>query len=46
MFDLIKAWIPGILILSIVLHIIVFYFGAGSFARKNSESLNKLMERE
>ncbi|WKY44535.1 hypothetical protein Q5O14_00105 [Eubacteriaceae bacterium ES2] len=46
MFDLIKAWIPGILILTIVLHTIIFYFMAGRDASKNAEKLNTLLGKK
>jgi FlaA1/EpsC-like NDP-sugar epimerase len=43
MFYFISPWLPGMLLLSVVLHFIAFYFYAGFNSKKNAEELNKIL---
>ncbi|WNS42012.1 hypothetical protein [Paenibacillus sp. MMS20-IR301] len=44
MFDQIKSWLPGMLLLSVVLHTIAFYFYARVNSRRQAEELNKILK--
>lgn len=44
MFHVITPWLPGMLLLSVVLHVIAFYFYAGVSSRKKAEELNKILK--
>lgn len=44
MFHLIAPWFPGMWLLSIVLHIIAFYFYARMDSRKKAEELNNILK--
>ncbi|WKY47764.1 hypothetical protein Q5O24_00065 [Eubacteriaceae bacterium ES3] len=46
MFEQIINWTLGILILTIILHTIAFYFVASLDAKKNAEALNKMMKED
>ncbi len=46
MFNLIAPWIPGMLILTVILHTIAFYFYARSDAQKKADDLNELMKNK
>ncbi|MCM3131333.1 hypothetical protein M3629_00950 [Paenibacillus polysaccharolyticus] len=43
MFELIAPWFPGMWLLSIVLHVIAFYFYARMDSRKKAEELNDIL---
>lgn len=44
MFQFIAPWFPGMWLLSIVLHIIAFYFYARMDSRKKAEELNNILK--
>ncbi|WP_339221584.1 hypothetical protein [Paenibacillus sp. FSL H8-0332] len=44
MFDSISAWWPGMLLLSLILHTVAFYFYARANSRKSAEELNKILK--
>ncbi len=44
MFAFISPWLPGMVILSVVLHSIAFYFYAKIDSRKQAEALNKKLK--
>jgi FlaA1/EpsC-like NDP-sugar epimerase len=44
MFHVILPWWPGMLLLSVVLHTIAFYFYARIDSRKRVEELNKILK--
>ncbi|WP_339240644.1 hypothetical protein MKX40_07970 [Paenibacillus sp. FSL R5-0517] len=44
MFQFIAPWFPGMWLLSIVLHIIAFYFYARIDSRKKAEELNNILK--
>lgn len=44
MFNLIAPWFPGMWLLSIVLHVIAFYFYARMDSRKKAEELNNILK--
>lgn len=44
MFGFISAWWPGMLLLSILLHTVAFYFYARANSRKSAEELNKIVK--
>ncbi|MCL6603999.1 MAG: hypothetical protein K6T94_14115 [Paenibacillus sp.] len=44
MFQLILPWLPGMLLLSVVLHTIAFYFYARMDSKKNADELNKILK--
>lgn len=44
MFELIAPWFPGMWLLSIVLHVIAFYFYARMDSRKKAEELNDILK--
>lgn len=44
MFNLIWPWSPGMLLLSVVLHTIAFYFYARMDSKKNADELNKILK--
>lgn len=44
MFNFISPWLPGMLLLSVVLHTIAFYFYAGINSKKKTEELNKIFK--
>ncbi|WJM09854.1 hypothetical protein [Paenibacillus sp. PK1-4R] len=44
MFHMIAPWFPGMWLLSIVLHIIAFYFYARMDSRKKAEELNNILK--
>lgn len=46
MFYLIAPWIPGMLILSIILHTFAFYVYAKMDAKKNADELNDLVKNQ
>lgn len=46
MFDLIAPWIPGMLILTIILHTIAFYLYARLDAQKKADELNILVKNK
>lgn len=46
MFYLIAPWIPGMLILTIILHTLAFYIYARVDAKKKAGELNKLMKNK
>lgn len=43
-FNDIKPWLPGMLLLSVVMHTIAFYFYARISSRKQAEELNKILK--
>lgn len=43
MFALIAPWLPGMILLSVILHIIAFYFYARIHSKKKAEELNKIL---
>lgn len=44
MFQFIAPWFPGMWLLSIVLHVIAFYFYARIDSRKKAEELNNILK--
>lgn len=44
MFQFIAPWFPGMWLLSIVLHVIAFYFYARMDSRKKAEELNNILK--
>ncbi|MNN22728.1 hypothetical protein D3C81_1361010 [compost metagenome] len=44
MFHFIGPWFPGMLLLSVVLHTIAFYFYARMDSKKKAEELNKILK--
>lgn len=44
MFELILPWVPGMVVLSVVLHIVAFYFYAKMDSKKTAEELNKILK--
>ncbi|WP_433945070.1 hypothetical protein [Paenibacillus sp. SN-8-1] len=44
MFELILPWVPGMVVLSVVLHTIAFYYYAKMESRKTAEELNKILK--
>lgn len=44
MFEFIAPWFPGMWLLSIVLHVIAFYFYARIDSRKKAEELNDILK--
>ncbi|GGH36214.1 hypothetical protein [Paenibacillus segetis] len=44
MFHFIAPWFPGMLLLSVVLHTIAFYFYARIDSKKKAEELNKILK--
>ncbi|RUT31883.1 hypothetical protein EJP77_10930 [Paenibacillus zeisoli] len=44
MFDLILPWVPGMVVLSVFLHTIAFYFYAKMDSKKTAEELNKILK--
>lgn len=44
MFHFILPWWPGMLMLSVILHAIAFYFYAGMDSRKRADELNKILK--
>lgn len=44
MYDTILPWLPGMIVLSVVLHILAFYFYARIEIRKRAEELNKMIK--
>lgn len=45
MFSLILPWFPGMLTLSVVLHVLAFYVYARIDAKRSSQELNQLMNK-
>ncbi|MEK4488235.1 hypothetical protein NYE44_01100 [Paenibacillus sp. FSL L8-0493] len=44
MFNFISPWLPGMLLLSVILHTIAFYFYARINSRKQAEELNEILK--
>jgi FlaA1/EpsC-like NDP-sugar epimerase len=44
MFHFIAPWLPGMLLLSVVVHTIAFYFYARMNSKKQAEELNKILK--
>ncbi|GGF66888.1 hypothetical protein GCM10010912_09830 [Paenibacillus albidus] len=44
MFDLIIAWLPGMLLLSVVLHTIALYVYARMDSKRQAEELKKILK--
>ena len=44
MFHFIVPWLPGMLLLSVVLHILGFNFYARVSSKKNAEELNRILK--
>lgn len=44
MFQFILPWLPGMLLLSVVLHTIAFYFYARMDSKKSADELNKILK--
>ncbi|ETT55132.1 hypothetical protein C162_03502 [Paenibacillus sp. FSL R7-269] len=44
MFASIRAWWPGMLLLSVILHTVAFYFYARANSKKSAEELNKILK--
>ncbi|USB33535.1 hypothetical protein [Paenibacillus sp. YPG26] len=44
MFEIILPWVPGMVVLSVVLHTIAFYFYAKMESKKTAEELNKILK--